>query len=374
MGTRRRSALVGLVLLFVGGCGPKTSIWQNSSWQEFRSTEGRFTALFPGSPRSQNLSVPTAIGAVTANMVLLDSSDGAVGVMYADYPWTLIQQGNVDKMLDGARDGAVANVNGRLVEEKPISLLDAPGREYLIQIKETAFCRSRIYLVKNRLYIVQALGSKERVQSKEAEKFLNSFEFQKDNQQSDVNKQIAAAPASRPENPPAVEKPARVDPVAPKPVVGSHSPTDSDQAAKEKKPSSSPAPRREVEALQLLGQARDVHVTTRQSSKIDSRLPGRISKAKALAGKDLYPGIVEAARQLKKSNQTEYLIVTPTQNPPIGQITEIMGETRFTKTDTATMPGKKLTWYSYFWLEFGAVAGRVRNVRVRCFLVPESDL
>src|SRR5439155_3293297 len=189
----------------------------------------------PGSPRSQNLSVPTAIGAVTANMVVLDSSDGAVGVMYADYPWTLIQQGNVDKMLDGARDGAVANVNGRLVEEKPISLLDAPGREYLIQIKETAFCRSRIYLVKNRLYIVQALGSKKRVQSKEAEKFLNSFEFQKDNQQSDVNKQIAAAPASRPENPPAVEKPARVDPVAPKPVVGSHSPTDSDQAAKAKK-------------------------------------------------------------------------------------------------------------------------------------------
>ena len=369
MGTRSRSAIVGLVLIFVGGCGQKAPIWQNATWQEFRSGEGRFTALFPGTPQPKTQTVFTAIGNVTAFMYMVDSSDGAVGVMYADYPPALVQQGDVTKMLDGARDGAIANVKGKLVEESRSSLQGAPGREYLIQIKESAFCRSRIYLVKNRLYIVQALGSKQQVQSREAERFLDSFEFEKDDPPAQVAQQADVSPAA--------EKPAPVDPPQspavssdpkskdPAPAPVSPSTPDADQPEKKKNtPSLSELPR-EVTALQVLGRAVDVRVTTRPSAKKDLRLNGLIRNAKDLAGKDLHPGLAETARQLKQSIHIEYLIVTTSENPSINGITDIMGKARSTKIDKATIPGQTLTWHNYFWIEFGAVSERVKMVRVR---------
>ncbi len=174
--------ILGLVLVLAVGCNGNSLFAPDASWKEFRHENGRFTVLFPGTPKEDTQSAPTAIGPIAVHFFTVESPEGMMAVAYSDFPAELIRRGNVDKMLDGARDGAVANVGGKLVEEKKAGLWDAPGRELLVKVKDSAFCRCRLYLVKNRLYQVHVLGNRERVESPEADKFFNSFEFHREGQ------------------------------------------------------------------------------------------------------------------------------------------------------------------------------------------------
>jgi hypothetical protein len=179
MWSRCRWGSVAVIFILALGCAPKPPFGGNAPWQEFTSAEGRLSVEFPGSPSTQTISAPTAIGAITAHCFTMEFSDGSFAVAYSDFPSELVQRADVNKMLDGARDGAVANVKGRLVEQSKTSLRNAPGREFLIQINDSAYCRTRIYLAGNRLYQIQVLGNKDQVRSGAADKFLGSFDFKK---------------------------------------------------------------------------------------------------------------------------------------------------------------------------------------------------
>jgi hypothetical protein len=172
MGIRGQSALVGLALVLVGGCQKA-----NAPWQKISSPEGRFTALFRGTPSRQTESAPTPIGSLEFYHYSIETSDGAHSVAYCDFPASLVQNGNLSRMLDGAREGALSKVQGQLLKETKISLNGCRGREFLIKIKEDAFCRAQIFLARNRMYVVQFLGNRQRVDSKDAEKFFDAFDF-----------------------------------------------------------------------------------------------------------------------------------------------------------------------------------------------------
>jgi hypothetical protein len=100
-------------------------------------------------------------------------------VAYVDYPYSAVRVTPTSSLLDGARDGAVERTNGRLLSEKLISLGGYPGREIKIKVetpKHTAIVRSRIYLVKNRLYQVLVVTSIQEAYSTIGTTFLNSFQ------------------------------------------------------------------------------------------------------------------------------------------------------------------------------------------------------
>lgn len=163
-------------ILFVGlvaGC-------ERFRWKEFSSAEGGFSALFPSTPAEHSQKINTQAGAIELHLIGAEQSGREYMVAYNDYPQTLIETSHPGKVLDGARDGAVGNLRGRLLKETQISLEQYPGRELTIRVPDGGrLMQTRIYIVKNRLYQVGVVTSEEAAGSKETGKFLDSFKLLK---------------------------------------------------------------------------------------------------------------------------------------------------------------------------------------------------
>lgn len=166
----QRAACVFLLALI--GC-------QQVTWEKFSSSEGAFSILMPGTPTQQVRTAKTSSGSIDAYMFLVEYRDVAYMVAYSDYPNPMIQESTPKLILDGARDGAVANVQGKLVRESIISLDKHQGRELQIESpggKVTV--TARIFLVDRRLYQVMVLMHKDKASSEDVNKFLDSFRIQ----------------------------------------------------------------------------------------------------------------------------------------------------------------------------------------------------
>jgi len=150
-----------------------------TEWQPFTSRNGHFTIMMPGTPASSVESVNTAIGVVDLHSFTLETNEFAYFVAYGDFPPAFVQNADTEAMLDGARDGAVADVNGTLVSERRISVQGFPGRELWIEATvsgQKGLAQARMILVGNRFYQVLVAGPKEGFVESEAERFLNTFQ------------------------------------------------------------------------------------------------------------------------------------------------------------------------------------------------------
>ena len=159
-------------MLLVAGC-------QRVTWKEFSSKEGRFSVLVPGTPSEQTQNLDTGVGAIDLHFFIVEQDGFQYLVSYNDYPDAMVREADADKVLDGARDGVVANVQGRLLNEVKVWLADYPGRELRIRIPEgRQTMRTRLYFVGNRLYQVGVLSAEDSAAADEISKFLNSFKLQ----------------------------------------------------------------------------------------------------------------------------------------------------------------------------------------------------
>ncbi len=165
-------------LIFIAiGCG-------KAEWKDFKSEAGAFSVQLPGTPVEKTEPVNVAkLGTINMVTYTLEQKDGAYMAAYNDYPYGLFEQTTPDKVLDGARDGAVRNVqDGKLVSEQKIELDGNPGRDIVaegMQQNITFVVKARIYLVKYRLYQAMAILPKEQSSSIDAAKFLDSFKLVK---------------------------------------------------------------------------------------------------------------------------------------------------------------------------------------------------
>ena len=101
----------------------------SDGWIDFKSAEGRFSAQFPMAPQTETMPTPTAIGNIDQKMFTVTKGDAYYAVAIADYPEELVKKGDTAGMLDGARDGAVSNVNGKLEKEEQVEVEGYPGRK-----------------------------------------------------------------------------------------------------------------------------------------------------------------------------------------------------------------------------------------------------
>jgi hypothetical protein len=164
--------LLLLALVMMSGCGGA----QELQWQSFDSDVGRFSVEFPGEPEEQSQSISTAVGSIETWTLMVEEQGAGFSVSFADYPQEIIAASETALMLDGARDGAVANISGILLEENEISLDGHPGREIEVEVKEEdVVVRARFYLVENRLYVIQAISETSKVSEDDFVRFLNSF-------------------------------------------------------------------------------------------------------------------------------------------------------------------------------------------------------
>ena len=151
--------------------------------KEFKSETGGFSVMTPVALQKTTQEVETSQGG-KLDLHLFYGQDGDLGyfVSYCDYDPQVAKPSLAENMLDGARDGAVSNVNGKLVSETNITLGDHPGREVIIEARAEdrppAIIKSRMFMVKNRLYQVTTVASRGRAGDKALDDFLQSFKLQ----------------------------------------------------------------------------------------------------------------------------------------------------------------------------------------------------
>jgi hypothetical protein len=167
--------LLALLLNFtIHGLTPKVA-------QEFRSETGGFSIMTPYILKETTQSLDTQAGKIEVHSFIAGQAGDSYLVGYSDYPAVAVQASDPQKILDGSRDGAVANVKGELVSEIPITLSEYPGRDLTITVKaangQELFLRGRIYLVGNRLYQIIAVVTKSEEKSVEMNNFLQSFKL-----------------------------------------------------------------------------------------------------------------------------------------------------------------------------------------------------
>ncbi len=147
-----RTVVALLALVFVRLASGAASAQQ---WRSFASREGRFTVDFPGTPTvAPPKPIQTAIGSVDMHMFEIDIPNVAFhAVTYTDYPPGTVADAHADSVLQGAKNGAVANVKGTLVDEKKIVVQGNKALDVKISAgQQTIF--QRLVLVQSRLYQV----------------------------------------------------------------------------------------------------------------------------------------------------------------------------------------------------------------------------
>jgi hypothetical protein len=152
--------LVALALLALA-CSPELD------WRELRSEEGRFVAVLPGKPQLEEHELSGRPGAV---MHLWSArARGAVyGVGYVD-------QGAPDPaLIERTRDALVANIGGRVIEDREIAAGAARGREFRAEGPD-AVLLARVLVAGRRQYQVAVVGKKGSIDPAGVDTFFSSF-------------------------------------------------------------------------------------------------------------------------------------------------------------------------------------------------------
>jgi hypothetical protein len=168
--------LLALLLVIAMASSPKTrEESQAIQWQEMYSEAGAFSVQMPGQPTHSSQTVDTPNGPIEVHSFLMEHGEAAYLVTYSDYPEGYAEAFDAELLLDDSRDGAVANIQGSLVQEQPIQYGAYPGRELVIEGQDNIVVHSRVYIVNSRLFQILVGVPKERLSLTPIAPFLDSF-------------------------------------------------------------------------------------------------------------------------------------------------------------------------------------------------------
>jgi hypothetical protein len=127
---RRALLIIGIALASI----PTRGVAQ--TWSEYRPAGAGFALEMPGEWTSDVMNIDTAIGTVKGYTATVEAGGRGYMSMYIPYPPDRVRGRPIEPMLDGARDGAVANVHGRLRSEEHITVDNHPGRQIVIDAND----------------------------------------------------------------------------------------------------------------------------------------------------------------------------------------------------------------------------------------------
>lgn len=146
------------------------------AFEDYQSSRGRFTVSFPGEPEEGVQTLTSHDGDIDLYMYSAGSKKIGFVVAYADYPDSVFKKRSIKEILDGAVDGAVNNVGGKLLDEIELEYEGYPGREIEVSVgSKKASVRARIYLVDKRLYQLMVVGKRDQVTESRVYDFFDSF-------------------------------------------------------------------------------------------------------------------------------------------------------------------------------------------------------
>lgn len=175
-----RTLTIGLILTMLV-LGPVVAQdLSKLSFEKFTSSTGKYTAQFPGKPKSQKQSAKTEMGDIQINIDAVSIGQNvAFMISFNDYP-SAIKNADPEKLLEGVRDGNKGKdgeiVNDESFQYGPDKL---PGRKVLIKKTGGLSMRNMMILKGTRLYQVMVVGSDEQLKSAAVERFQKSFQLAK---------------------------------------------------------------------------------------------------------------------------------------------------------------------------------------------------
>ena len=171
---------VAILLLIMGFVNSK-------KWFSLESKEYNFKIEFPAEPTENPQIVDSEIGELKLNMFIYETPENGNDdnlvylVNCTEYPDSVINSDISEILSDFFRnsiDGAVGSVSGNIISENVIQINDFPGREIKIEFQEGAAIMSlKMFLVKNRMYMLQVITESKNDSNKSIARFMDSFEL-----------------------------------------------------------------------------------------------------------------------------------------------------------------------------------------------------
>jgi hypothetical protein len=146
-------------------------------FEEFRSDAGNFSILMPGKPKTEKQTVETAVGSVDMIMYTAGSRKAGCAVAFTDYPQQLVDSTDPQKLLEGAKNGAIKNVKGKLVSETKVSFNGLPARDMVIEVPSEGIITARLIIASPRFYQLMLITPKDKDHKEDISKFFNSLKI-----------------------------------------------------------------------------------------------------------------------------------------------------------------------------------------------------
>jgi len=177
-----RLLMLGLtigIVCAISGC-------QKVELQEF-SPDGTFKVMMPPKPQQKDEN----FGGIPAKLWTSEYNDGAMLIAAAELPVKDIAAADAQNVLKEAQKGMLKETNATLKAETDVELKLAgkyPGRSFEATLSVPnkngkgsveGVNRVRIYLVGNKMFIMQALGKPDWVRKPEIDTYLDSLQITK---------------------------------------------------------------------------------------------------------------------------------------------------------------------------------------------------
>jgi hypothetical protein len=172
---RVQLAAVMLVMTVVSG-----NAFAQAAWKDVKPPACQVTVKMPGEPKEQKQEFDTPeVGKVVAYMYIWEGDAGTRAFLLGcnDYPADKVKNADKQKMLDGAKMGAVTNVKGKLVAEKKIEVNGHPGLQIEVEAGPNKVF-ARIIIVRNRLIQLLVVEPANKVKAADVDTFFKSLSIQ----------------------------------------------------------------------------------------------------------------------------------------------------------------------------------------------------
>jgi len=151
-----------------------------SGWQLYESKTGGYKIAFPKTPVEGQIILDSEIGKLDVYMASHTADETLYMSIYMDYPDSLINSETIDLKVfyTSVLEEAAANVNGKILGIKNITLNGIEGREVKISAaNQDMVSVTRVFLVANRRYMFQMVGDEGVEDDELTKRFMDSFEF-----------------------------------------------------------------------------------------------------------------------------------------------------------------------------------------------------
>ena len=172
-------AVVGTLLLILGGCQQTTPSGEALDWHEFAPGGRGFSVLLPGTPTEESKIEPTALGVIDTAWFKLEPKGEKLsyGVRYDSYPPMVLAIGDASTLIFARSKMIEIEIQGKSINEEDVFLEDHAGKQITYELPDGKLGIYRIFMVDGRMYQLGVKAAPKDASGKEISTFLDSFKL-----------------------------------------------------------------------------------------------------------------------------------------------------------------------------------------------------